>query len=78
MEATLRISLYSYLSQTSKILCVSYYFLCFLFSKFREHKGRTGSAWKLEGEEGRRRGRGTGGRNDQNNVCTCEYMNNKK
>jgi hypothetical protein len=41
-------------------------------------KGRTGSAWKLEGEEGRRRGRGTGGRNDQNNVCTCEYMNNKK
>jgi hypothetical protein len=34
------------LSQTSKILCLSYYLLCFLFNKIREQEVRTGSAWK--------------------------------
>jgi hypothetical protein len=46
MEAMLGISLYSYLYQTSKMLCLPYYLLCFLFNKIREQEGRTGSAWK--------------------------------
>jgi hypothetical protein len=46
MEATLGISLYSYLyPKLAKTLCLSYY-LCFLFNKIREEEGRTGSAWK--------------------------------
>jgi hypothetical protein len=45
MEATLRISLYSYLYlKLAKMLCLSYYLLCFLFNKIREPKGQTGSA----------------------------------
>jgi hypothetical protein len=46
MEAILGISLYSYLySKLAKMICVSYYLLCFLFNKIRE-EGRTGSAQK--------------------------------
>jgi hypothetical protein len=49
MEAMLGISLYSYLYlKLSKILCLSYYLLCFLFKKIGE-EGRTGSAWKRRG-----------------------------
>jgi hypothetical protein len=47
MEATLGISVYSYLYlKLAKMLCLSYYLLCFLFNKIREQKGRTGSAQK--------------------------------
>jgi hypothetical protein len=45
-EAMLGISLYSYFyPKLAKMLCLSYYILCFLFHKIRE-EGRTGSAWK--------------------------------
>jgi hypothetical protein len=44
MEAMLGISLYSYLYlKLAKMLCLSYYLLCFLFNKIGE-EGRTGSA----------------------------------
>jgi hypothetical protein len=47
MEATLGISLYSYLyPKLAKTLCLSCYQLCFLFNKIREKEGGTGSAWK--------------------------------
>jgi hypothetical protein len=46
MEAMLGTSLYSYLYlKLAKMLCLSYYLLCFLFNKIGE-EGRTGSAWK--------------------------------
>jgi hypothetical protein len=46
MEAMLGISLYSYLYlKVAKMLCFSYYLLCFLFNKIGE-EGRTGSALK--------------------------------
>jgi hypothetical protein len=39
MEAMLGISLYSYLYlKLAKMLCFSYYLLCFLFKKFREQR----------------------------------------
>jgi hypothetical protein len=38
------------------MLCLSYYCLCLLFNKIGE-EGRTGSAWKQEGE-GEREGTG--------------------
>jgi hypothetical protein len=45
MEETLGISLYSYLYfKLAKTLCLSYYFLCFLFNKIGEQEGRTCSA----------------------------------
>jgi hypothetical protein len=48
-EAMLGISLYSYLYlKLAKMLCLSYYLLCFFFNKIGE-EGRTGSAWKQEG-----------------------------
>jgi hypothetical protein len=50
MEATLGISLYSYLSlKLAKMICLSYCLLCFLFNKIREQEGGTGSAWKVGG-----------------------------
>jgi hypothetical protein len=50
MEATLGISLYSYLyPKVAKMICLSYYRLCFLFNKIREEP-RTGSVWKRGGE----------------------------
>jgi hypothetical protein len=62
METTLGISLCSCLYlKPAKMLCVSYYLLCFLFNKISEQEGRTGSAWKW--------GVGAG---DPNNVYTCE------
>jgi hypothetical protein len=62
MEAMLGISLYSYLYlKLAKMLCFSYYLLCFLFNKVREQEGRTGSAWKW--------GPGGGG---PSNVSSCE------
>jgi hypothetical protein len=49
MEATLGISLYSYLYlKLAKKLCVSHYLLCFLFNIIGEDDG-TGSAQKGEG-----------------------------
>jgi hypothetical protein len=40
MEATLRISLYSYLYlKLAKILWLSYYLLCFPFNRIREQEG---------------------------------------
>jgi hypothetical protein len=45
--AILGISLCGYLYLTlAKMLCLSYYCLCFLFNKIREQEDRTGSAWK--------------------------------
>jgi hypothetical protein len=39
MEATLGISLYSYLYlKLAKILCLSYYLLCFLFNKIGDKR----------------------------------------
>jgi hypothetical protein len=47
MEAMLGISLHSYLYlRLAKMLCFSYYRLCFLFDKTVEQEGRTGFAWK--------------------------------
>jgi hypothetical protein len=55
MEAKLGISLYSYLYlKLAKMLCLSYYFLYFLFNKIGE-EGRTGSTWKQRGQGARRR-----------------------
>jgi hypothetical protein len=49
MEAMLGISPYNYLYlKLAKMLCLSYYLLCFLFNKIGE-EGRTGSAWKQGG-----------------------------
>jgi hypothetical protein len=69
MEATLGISLYSKLSlfQSSEIVCLSYYLLCFLFNKIGEEEGGKGSAWKwVDGRAGKW---GEGG---TNNVYTYE------
>jgi hypothetical protein len=52
------------------MLYLSYY-AYLLFNKIRD-KGRTVFAWKQGGVERRESGQGTGGRNDPNNVCTCE------
>jgi hypothetical protein len=47
MEATLGISLYSYLYlKLAKTLCFSHYLLYFHFNKIGEQEGRKGSAWK--------------------------------
>jgi hypothetical protein len=55
MEVMLGISLYSYLYlKLAKMLCLSYYLLCFLFNKIGE-EGRKGSAWKQEGGGERKR-----------------------
>jgi hypothetical protein len=55
MEAMLGISLYSYLYlKQAKMLCLSYYLICFLFNKIGE-EGRTSSGARL-GEEGSREG----------------------
>jgi hypothetical protein len=44
MEATQRISLYSYsYLKLAKTPYFSYYFLCFFLNKIREQEGRTGS-----------------------------------
>jgi hypothetical protein len=46
-ELMLGISLYSYLyPKLAKMVCLSYYVLCFLFNKIREEEGGTGSTWK--------------------------------
>jgi hypothetical protein len=43
MEATLGISRYSYLYlKLAKMLCLSYYLLCFLFNKIGAQEGGTG------------------------------------
>jgi hypothetical protein len=53
MEAMLGISLYSCLYlKLAKMLCLSYYLLCFLFNKTEEEEGGTGSAWKWAGGGG--------------------------
>jgi hypothetical protein len=50
-EAMLGISLYSYLYlKLAKMLCLSFYLLCFLFNKIREQEGRISSAWKWGGQ----------------------------
>jgi hypothetical protein len=48
------------------MLCLSYYCLFLLFN-------RTGEKYR----PGREKGAGTGGRNEPNNLCTCEKKNNK-
>jgi hypothetical protein len=80
----LGISLYSYPNSTSKTTLSSLLCLCLFFNKIKD-KGRTGSAWKQweergDGEGGGGRGweREAEGRDDSNNVCTCEQMNNNK
>jgi hypothetical protein len=53
MDEMLGISLHSLLYlKLGKILCLSYYLLCFLFNKIREQEGGTRSAqnWELGGE----------------------------
>jgi hypothetical protein len=47
MEAMLRISLYSYVyPKLAKMVCLSYYLLCFLVNKIGGKVGGTDSAWK--------------------------------
>jgi hypothetical protein len=68
MEAMLGISLYSYLYlKLAKMLCLSYYLLCFLFNKIGQEAEQVlpGSKGEMEGSRDR-------GRNGPNNVCTCE------
>jgi hypothetical protein len=76
MEAMLGISLYSYpYVKLGKMLCLSYYCLCFLFNKIGE-EGRTGSAWNQGGRgeiERVAKGGEVRGRNGPNNVCTHEF-----
>jgi hypothetical protein len=67
IDAVLGVSLYSYLYlKLAKMLCLSYYFLGFLFNKVREQDGRTGSAQKWGWERDRE------GKGEANNVYTCE------
>jgi hypothetical protein len=62
MEAMLGILLYRYLHpKLAKMLCLSYYLLCFLFNKIGEGD-RTPSAWK----------QGIVGVGGTNNVYTCK------
>jgi hypothetical protein len=68
IETMLVISLYSYLYlKLAKMLCLSYYLLCFLFNKIRELEEGTGSSQKQRAEW-RKRWRWP------NNVYTCEEM----
>jgi hypothetical protein len=61
MEAMLAISLYSHLYvKLAKMLCLSYYLLCFLFNKIGE-EGRIDSAWKCGGGAQREGAAGQGG-----------------
>jgi hypothetical protein len=54
MEVMVGISLCNYLFlKLAKMLCLSYYLLCFLFNKIREEVGGTSSAWKWEIESER-------------------------
>jgi uncharacterized membrane protein YgcG len=70
MEATMGISLYSYLYlKLAKTLCLSYYLLCFLFNKIREQEDRSGSAQKGGWGSGKG-GREGGGPNNWYNVYT--------
>jgi hypothetical protein len=49
MEAMVGISLYSYVYlKLAKMLCLSYYLLCFFFNKIGEQESGTGSAQKYE------------------------------
>jgi hypothetical protein len=70
MEERLGISLYSYpYLKLAKMLCLSYYCLCLLFSKIEE-EGRIGSDLEQGGWEGEG---GSGGQGDRwSNVCTYE------
>jgi hypothetical protein len=64
MEAMLGISRYSYLyPKLAKMVCLSYYLLCFLFNKIGEKEGGTGSAQKWGW-----------GRVSPNNIYICELM----
>jgi hypothetical protein len=67
---------YSYLYlKLAKMLCFSYYLLCFLFSSTKLEKR---AEQVLPGSEkcGRKReGAGSEARDGPNNVCTYEYMN---
>jgi hypothetical protein len=54
METTQGISLYSYLNlKVAKMICFSFYLICFYLNKIGEQEGRTGSAWRC-GVVGRR------------------------
>jgi hypothetical protein len=52
------------------MLCLSYNCLCLLFSKVEKRAEQVLSG--SEGSGGEREGMGDRGRNDPNNVCTCE------
>jgi hypothetical protein len=53
MEATLGITLYSYLyPKLAKMLRLSYYLLSFLSNKIGEEEGEIGAAWKWSRGEG--------------------------
>jgi hypothetical protein len=52
------------------LLCLSYYFLCFLFNKIREQEGRTGSA--------RKPGRGEMAQTTYTHVSKCENGKRRK
>jgi hypothetical protein len=74
MEAMLGISLYSYpYRKLAKTLCLSYYYLCLLFSKIGE-EGRTGLAWKQGRWGGEGEGRGQWGEMTQTMYA---HMNKK-
>jgi hypothetical protein len=72
METMLGISLYSYLYlKLAKMLCLSYYLLCFLFNKIGK-EGIKGSAWKQGGGEEEGEGEGGRGIDGPNNVYIYE------
>jgi hypothetical protein len=49
MEAMLRISLYSYLHlKLAKMLCFSYYLLCFLSNKIENKRAKQVLRWGVE------------------------------
>jgi hypothetical protein len=65
------------LSQLGKMLCLSCYCICFLFNKIRDKGRQNRFCLEARGVGGKGRLWGIGGRNDPNNVCTCEQVNNK-
>jgi hypothetical protein len=76
MEAMPGISLYRYLyPKLAKTLYLSYYLLCFLYSKTGEEEGGTGSAWKWRVGGGREKDGGELAQAMYTHVSKCK--NNK-
>jgi hypothetical protein len=64
------LSLYLSLTQPAKMLCLPYY--AYVFSSTKLEISAEQVLPGTEGRRGREGGGGTWGRNNPNNVCTCE------